>query len=71
LLAAKQIEAKGIVLWKGMQCEVGLLQQPNAGDATCSRKLVPDGLSQRPETHLSDDDIEEPSESRFVTQRCG
>ena len=71
LLAAEQIEAKGIVLREGMQCEMRLLQQPDARDTARSRKLMPHGLSHRSEIHLSHDDIEEPPQSRLIAQGCG
>ena len=69
--AAKEIQAKRIVLGKSVASDVRLREQAKPGDAAGAGKLMPLRLADRAKLHASNHAMEERLDRTKVAQRIG
>jgi hypothetical protein len=67
--AAKQIQAKRTVLWKGVAGDVGFGEEAKTGDATGPRELMPLRSANWPQLHAANHAMEESFHRAEITQR--
>ena len=67
--AAKQIQAKRIVLGKGMAGDVGFREQAKTGDAASSWKLMPLCFADGAQLHAANHSVKERFHGAEVAQR--
>src|SRR5437867_3171014 len=56
-LAAKNVHAHGTVFGECVNRQVRFLEKPDSGDASASRKLMPDGILYRMKVHTGNDSL--------------
>ena len=67
--AAKKIQAKRTVLWKGMAGDMGFGEKAEARDATGPWELMPLRCPHRPQLHAANHAMEERFHRAEITQR--
>jgi hypothetical protein len=69
--AAKEIQAKRIVLGKSVACDVRLREQAKTCDAPCAGKLMPLRLADGAKLHAANHAMKECLDRAKVAQRIG